>query len=91
MSATRQVLPISDWLVVRYLFEFFSKNIDNVDKVKADMILSIRNGRSEVVDEHIRLEVDKFGKVMEEPEVTITGVKNSENISSYAYVKKEKK
>jgi hypothetical protein len=59
--------------------------------VKADMILSIRNGRSEVVDEHIRLEVDKFGKVMEEPEVPITGVKNSENISSYAYVKKEKK
>jgi hypothetical protein len=55
------------------------------------MILSIRNGRSEVVDEHIRLEVDKFGKVMEEPEVPITGVKNSENISSYAYVKKEKK
>merc|ERR1712039_1067569 len=64
---------------------------DNVDKVKTNMVVSIRNGRSEVVDEHIRLEVDKFGKVQEEAEVTIGEVKSSENISSYAYVKKEKK
>merc|ERR1712032_582780 len=64
---------------------------DNVDKVKVDQAISIRNGRSEVVDEHIRLEVDKFGKVQEEPEKNIERVKNSENISSYAYVKKEKK
>merc|ERR1712224_408942 len=53
---------------------------DNVDKVKPEMVISIRNGRSEVVDEHIRLEVDKFGKIQEEPEVTIGTVKNSENI-----------
>merc|ERR1711976_9932 len=61
---------------------------DNVDKVKTNMVVSIRNGRSEVVDEHIRLEVDKFGKVQEEAAVTIGEVKSSENISSYAYVKK---
>merc|ERR1712170_27610 len=64
---------------------------DNVDKVKVDQVISIRNGRSEVVDEHIRLEVDKFGKVQPEEDKTIERVKNSENISSYAYVKKEKK
>merc|ERR1719240_299847 len=64
---------------------------ENVDKVKKDMIISLRNGRSEVVDEHIRLEVDKFGKVQEESDVKIDRVKTEENISSYAYVKKEKK
>merc|ERR1711988_1419147 len=64
---------------------------DNIDKIKKDMVISLRNGRSEVVDEHIRLEVDKFGKVQEEPDVTISNPKTEENISSYAYVKKEKK
>merc|ERR1712100_10690 len=62
---------------------------DNIDKIKKDMVISLRNGRSEVVDEHIRLEVDKFGKVQEESGVTIDKVKMEENISSYAYVKKE--
>merc|ERR1712039_973524 len=62
---------------------------ENVDKVKQDMIISIRNGRSEVVDEHVRLEVDKFGKVQEES-VTIDKIKVEENISSHAYVKKQK-
>merc|ERR1712072_1392671 len=64
---------------------------DNVDKVAKDMVISLRNGRSEVVDEHIRLEVDKFGKVQPEAEVKIERVKPEENISSYAYVKKDKK
>merc|ERR1711976_544932 len=32
-----------------------------VDNFKEEMVIAIRNGRSEVVDEHIRLEVDKFG------------------------------
>jgi len=64
---------------------------DNVDKIAQNMVISIRNGRSEVVDEHIRLEVDKFGKVQEEKETTIDRTKVEENISSYAYVKKEKK
>merc|ERR1712151_349031 len=64
---------------------------DNVDKIEKDMVISIRNGRSEVVDEHIRLEVDKFGKVQEEKEHTIDSIKVAENISSYEYVKKIKK
>merc|ERR1719337_191279 len=61
---------------------------DNVDKVAKDMVISLRNGRSEVVDEHIRLEVDKLGKVQQESDVEIKNVKLEENISSYAYVKK---
>lgn len=63
---------------------------DNVDKVAKDMVISLRNGRSEVVDEHIRLEVDKFGKVQQESDVEIKSV-SVENISSYAYVKKERR
>merc|ERR1712048_991886 len=54
---------------------------DNVDKVQENMVISMRNGRSEVVDEHIRLEVDKFGKVQAEPSVNIEKVKREENIS----------
>ena len=41
--------------------------VENVDKVKDGDIIALRNGRSEVVDEHIRLELDKFGKVSQEP------------------------
>merc|ERR1712110_231267 len=36
---------------------------ENCDLVKEGSAISIRNGRSEVVDGHIRLEVDKFGKI----------------------------
>merc|ERR1712166_730861 len=61
---------------------------DNVDKVKEDMVIAMRNGRSEVVDEHIRLEVDKFGLISEEAEHKFERIKKDENISSYAYVKK---
>ena len=64
---------------------------DNVDKVKEGSIVSFRNGRSEVVDEHIRLEIDKFGKVQDEPERTFDSIKNENNISAFAYIKKERK
>merc|ERR1712093_205758 len=64
---------------------------DNVDKVKEDMVIAIRNGRSEAVDEHIRLEVDKFGLITEESDQKFDRIKKDENISSYAYVKKERK
>ena len=64
---------------------------DNVNKVKEGSIVSFRNGRSEVVDEHIRLEIDKFGKVTDEPDKTFDGIKNENNISAFAYIKKERK
>ena len=60
---TNPVLPILDLLEV-----FYSEIIksENCDLVKESHFVSIRNGRSEVVDEHIRLEVDKFGKITAE-------------------------
>merc|ERR1712050_801766 len=64
---------------------------DNVDKVAKNMIISLRNGRSEVVDEHIRLEVDKFGKVTVEDKEFDSAIKTDNNISSFAYIKKERK
>ena len=64
---------------------------ENVDKVKEGSICSFRNGRSEGVDEHIRLEVDKFGKIADEPEKTFENIKNDNNISAFAYIKKERK
>ena len=50
--------------------------------------ISIRNGRSEVVDEHIRLEVDKFGKVAKEDEV-IAKPNQETNISAISYERKQ--
>jgi hypothetical protein len=37
--------------------------IDNAHLVSKGSVIALRNGRSEVVQEHIRLELDKFGKV----------------------------
>lgn len=56
--------------------------------VKAGKVIAIRNGLSSVVDEHILLEVDKFGRVTEEAGHKIEKVKNEKNISSTPYVKK---
>lgn len=56
--------------------------------VKAGKVIAIRNGLSSVVDEHILLEVDKFGRVTEEAGHKIDKVKNEKNISSTPYVKK---
>lgn len=40
---------------------------DNATKVAVDKVVAIRNGRSEVVEGFIRLELDKFGKISDEP------------------------
>merc|ERR1711976_93088 len=50
---------------------------DNVDKVKEEMVIAIRNGR---------LEVDKFGLITEEKDKSFERIKKDENVSSYAYV-----
>merc|ERR1711862_110139 len=52
---------------------------ENADRVKEGQTISIRNGRSEVVDEHIRLEVDKFGKIADEE----TKLKTANSIITY--------
>lgn len=50
--------------------------------------IAIRNGLSNVVEEHILLEVDKFGRVTEENEVNIAKPNIDHSISAQAYVKK---
>ncbi len=55
-----------------------------------DAIIAIRNGRSSVVNEHIVLELDKFGKVTLEKDHPIEKVNADHNISSTAYSKVNK-
>jgi hypothetical protein len=50
--------------------------------------VAIRNGRSEVVKEHIRLEIDPFGKISKEDASLVKDTTTSENISEHAYIKK---
>jgi len=40
--------------------------IENAAKIQQGRIISIRNGRSEVFKERMRLEVDRWGKIQEE-------------------------
>ena len=51
--------------------------------------IAIRNGMSNVVEEHILLEVDKFGRVTEEKDVKIDKVNSEVNISKTSYLKKD--
>ena len=59
------------------------------DLVKQGETISIRNGRSEVVDEHIRLEVDKFGKVAKEDASVVKTVNEKNDLSAVAYEKQQ--
>lgn len=58
------------------------------DWVQAGKTIAIRNGLSNVVDEHILLEVDKFGRITEEKEVKIDKINSDVSISKTPYVKK---
>ena len=61
------LLPILDLLEVLSLLIS-----ENAKKVKEGDIVAFRNGRADVIDEHIRLEIDKFGKVTHEVSYMIT-------------------
>merc|ERR1711862_723069 len=61
-----------------------------IDKLSEGRVVSIRNGRSEVVNEHLRLETDIFGKVSVEPDVQIDSFNDENNLSQVAYVKKNR-
>ncbi len=63
----------------------------SADFVTQGATISIRNGRSEVVDEHIRLEVDKFGKIAKEEASVVKSTNDKNNISSVAYERQAKK
>jgi hypothetical protein len=58
---------------------------ENAPKFKEGRFISIRNGRSEVFKERMRLEVDRWGKVQEETNLDIKEVNKSNNLSETAY------
>lgn len=51
-------------------------------------VIAIRNGLANVVEEHILLEIDKFGRVTEEKDQKIEKPNSEVNISATSYVKK---
>ena len=59
----------------------------NIDQIIQGAVVAIRNGRSEVVNEHIRLEVDKFGKISREDAGHVKTTNLSYDVSAEAYVK----
>ena len=63
----------------------------SAEQISSGAVVSIRNGRSEVVDEHIRLEVDKFGKIAKEDASHIKSVNEKNDISQVAYERQQPK
>ena len=62
---------------------------ESADAVSTGITVSIRNGRSEVVDDFIRLEVDKFGKIAKEDASVVKSADQSNNISTVAYERQQ--
>ena len=56
--------------------------------MKEGATIAFRNGKSTVVDEHIVLEVDRFGKVTSEDAGKVESVKVDNNISNATWEKK---
>lgn len=65
-------------------FKFVGKWADLVEENK---VFAIRNGKSDVIDEHIVLQLDNFGKLSEE-NVSIENVNTKKNISDDKWEKK---
>ena len=63
-----------------------------VDQIAVGTVIAIRNGRSDVVEEHISLQVDKFGKVTKEDAAHVKSVDEApaKNISAIEYQKVNK-
>ena len=68
--------------------EFKLRN-EHVENLKEKKVVAFRNGKSILDDECIHLELDKFGKVTEEPDVKINA-KNTPNHSEQKWEKKQK-
>eukprot|EP01017_Pseudomicrothorax_dubius_P010958 TRINITY_DN139_c0_g1_i3.p2 TRINITY_DN139_c0_g1~~TRINITY_DN139_c0_g1_i3.p2 ORF type:complete len:143 (-),score=49.48 TRINITY_DN139_c0_g1_i3:570-998(-) len=58
---------------------------DFADLVKDGAVIAIRNGRSEVFKEHMRLEIDRWGKITAEPNQQIGEINTNEDLSKVAY------
>ena len=62
---------------------------DHCKVIKKGVTIAIRNGKSNVVDEHILLDLDKFGRITLEPEQNIQP-NTDNNISDEVWDKRKK-
>ena len=60
---------------------------NHTEQMKVGKVIAIRNGKSSVVDEHILLELDQFGRVTEENGVSFRSVNRDKNISDAKWEK----
>ena len=60
------------------------KGKENTD-LEEGHIIAIRNGRIMIVKGHIRLEIDRWGKITKEDGVSIASIKETNNISKHEY------
>ena len=61
---------------------------EQAQNIKDGAVVAIRNGKSNVVNEHIMLEVDRFGKVTLESDDSVKSTNTSNNISQATWEKK---
>ena len=66
----------------------FSGN--HATQIQTGKIVALRNGKSNIIDERIILELDQFGRVTEEKDVKIGNVDSQNNISNIKWEKKKK-
>ena len=57
---------------------------EQVDQIKQGSVITVRNAHANVVGEHLRLEVDKWGKI-EDSSVNVEKVNTSNNLSDVEY------
>mmetsp|Transcript_12778 Transcript_12778/g.10921 ORF Transcript_12778/g.10921 Transcript_12778/m.10921 type:complete len:163 (-) Transcript_12778:376-864(-) len=58
---------------------------DNASKLIKGKLIAIRNGRSEVFKERMRLEIDRWGRITDEPNAKIETVNVKDNLSDIEY------
>lgn len=61
---------------------------NHVDNLKEGSVVAFRNGKSMVIDEHILLQMDRFGKVSVEADVVIGDCNMTKNVSDEKWEKK---
>ena len=62
----------------------------NAKLIETGKVIALRNGRSNIVDEHLILELDQFGRCTEENDVNMKAVNTEKNISAALWERKKK-
>merc|ERR1712066_852526 len=64
---------------------------DIIDVLEVGDVIAIRNGRVIIAKSHIRLEIDRWGKITKEDQSLITEINEENDISANEYVMKVSK